>query len=212
MQRPNYLAEIKNRIISGTKGAIYVPADFIDIAQRTAVKMALSRLEEEKLIRRIMRGVYEYPEYSSFLQEFVAPDTNKVAQALARNFGWTIAPCGNTALNLLGLSLQVPAVWSYVSDGPYRTYQFDTVTLRFKHSANKDSTGISPKSALVIQALKTLGNKRVDEAIQSLRITLTPEEKKKMLFETQYTTSWIYEAIKKICKPGDENAQDGTSE
>lgn len=205
MQRPNYLAEIKNRIISGSKGAIYVPADFIDIAQRTAIKMVLSRLEEEKLIRRIMRGVYEYPEYSDFLQEFIAPDPNKVAQALARNFGWTIVPCGNTALNLLGLSTQVPAVWSYVSDGPYKTYQFETITLRFKHSANKDFTGISPKSALVIQALKMFGSKKVDDAIKPLKRTLTPEEKKTMLSETQYVTSWIYEAIKKICKPGDEN-------
>lgn len=205
MRRPNYLAEIKNRIVSGAKGTIVVPADFIDIAERTAVKMALSRLEEEKLIRRIMRGVYEYPEYSSFLQEYIAPDPHKVAQALARNFGWTIVPCGNTALNLLGLSMQVPAVWSYVSDGPYKTYNFDTVMLRFKHSANKEFNGISLKSALVVQALKTLGSKKVGEAIPSLIITLTPEEKTKLLSETQYSTSWIYEAIKKICKPGDEN-------
>ena len=37
-------------------------------------------------------------------------DPDAVAKALARSYYWTIAPCGNTALNLLGLSAQVTAV------------------------------------------------------------------------------------------------------
>lgn len=48
------------------------------------------------------------------LKEYVAADPEVVAKALARNYHWSIAPCGNTALNLLGLSTQVTAVWSYI--------------------------------------------------------------------------------------------------
>ena len=56
---------------------------------------------------------------------------NPPPQALARSYHWTIAPCGNTALNLLGLSTQVTAVWSYISDGPYETYELNSTKLEF---------------------------------------------------------------------------------
>ncbi|MBP6491806.1 MAG: hypothetical protein KA282_02425 [Clostridia bacterium] len=206
MQREQYKAAIQERIIAQKLGAVFVPSDFKDIADRQTSKKALLRLSEEKIIRRVMRGIYEYPEYSDFLEEFIAPDPNKVAQALARNYGWTIVPCGNTALNLLGLSTQVPAVWSYTSDGPYKTYEFDKVVLKFKHTTNKEITGIGQKSALVIEALKTLGSDNIDSAIIKLAHDLTLDEKKTMLSETQYVTSWIYEGIKKICRLGDGNA------
>ena len=49
--------------------------------------------------------------------------TRRLPHALAHSYHCTIAPCGNTALNLLGLSTQVTAVWSYISDEPYKTYE-----------------------------------------------------------------------------------------
>ena len=79
---------------------------------------SLSRLVQSGTLRRILKGVYEKPKYSKLLDEYVAADPEAVANALARSYHWTIAPCGNTALNLLGLSTQVTAVWSYISDGP----------------------------------------------------------------------------------------------
>lgn len=199
MQREMHLSKIRNRILKTNTGTIFVPSDFKDIAERKTIKMALSRLCEEQIIRRIMRGVYEYPEYNDLLQEFVAPSPDKVAQALARNFGWTIVPCGDTALNLLGLSTQVPNVWSYVSNGAYKTYEFDNVVLKFKHTTNKEITGISYKTALVIQALKTLGNNNINEKIiTKLSKSLLDEEKRALLIEAKYATAWIYETIKQI--------------
>ena len=49
-----------------------------------------------------MRGVFYKPKYSKLLDEYIAPSPDAVAHALARNYGWTIFPCGDTALNLLG--------------------------------------------------------------------------------------------------------------
>ena len=206
MNRPDYLQKIQNQIQSAPKGQVFITSDFKHIADTQALNKVLSRLAEHGTLRRIVRGIYEYPEYSAFLQEYVSPDPDKVARAIARNFGWTIAPCGNTALNMLGLSPQVPAVWSYVSDGPYKTYEFGAVTLQFKHTTNKEITGISPKSTLVIQAIKTLGKENLLEAIKRLKKLLSPEEKQILLSETQYTTAWIYEAVKKICKGNYKNA------
>lgn len=62
----------------------------------------------------------------------------------------------NTALNLLGLSTQVTAVWSYISDGPYKTYEWNSTKLEFKHRTNKEITGLSYMTSLVIQAKNSL--------------------------------------------------------
>ncbi len=122
MDRPDYLNEIRNRIKAEKYGSVFVATDFADITENVKIGVCLSRLEEEKTLLRIMRGVYYKPEYSSLLGEYIAPAPDAVAHAIARNFGWTIVPCGDTALNLLGLSTQVPAVWSYVSDGTYKEW------------------------------------------------------------------------------------------
>ena len=176
-------------------------SDFADISDNMKVGVCLSRLENEKLLRRIMRGVYDKPEYNSFLQEYLEPAPDKVANAIARNYGWTIVPCGDTALNLLGLSTQVPAIWLYVSDGPYKEYSFNNTTIKFKHTANKEISKLSYKTSLVIQALKALGKENINNnVIVKFAKALTDYEKKKMLNEAKSTTSWIYEYIKSIAR------------
>jgi len=201
MNREVYLDKIENRIVSSEKGSVFVTSDFLDIANIDAVNKALSRLTQDNVVRRILRGVYEYPEYNDFLQEFIAPSPDKIAHALARNYGWTIVPCGDTALNLLGLSTQVPAVWSYVSDGNYKEYTFDKITIKFKRTTNKEISKITYKTALVIQALNVLGKEKIDDdAIEKISSGLKIDEKQKMLTEAKYATAWIYENIKLICK------------
>ncbi len=124
-----------------------------------------------------------------------------VARALARNYGWTIVPCGDTALNLLGLSMQIPATWVYVSDGKYETYTYDNTTIKFKRTTNKEISKLSYKTALVVQALKALGKENVKDAtISKLQSTLTSAEKEACIKEAKAATSWIYEYIKLICR------------
>ncbi len=157
MSRPDYLKQIGNRIRSLPEGSVFITSDFLDLADTPTINKALSRLSSEGAIRRIVHGVYDRPSFSGLLLEHAAPDINQAAKAIARNFGWTIVPCGDTALNLLGLSTQVPSVWQYVSDGPYREYTIGNRVLKFKHGANKDVSGLSDKFALIVQALRHWG-------------------------------------------------------
>ena len=201
MIRPNCLSEIKSRISASENGSVFVVADFTDITDKKTASVGLTRLEADGLIQRVMRGVYYKLEYSDFLKEYIAPVPDNVAHAIARNFGWTIVPCGDTALNLLALSTQVPAVWLYVRDGPYKEYAYDNTVIRFKRTTNKDISKFSYKTALTVQALKALGKGKVDEpVIEKLRKFLSAEEKAMMLNEAKIATSWIYEYIKQICK------------
>lgn len=123
----------------------------------------IQRLSDNNTVRRLLPGVYDKPKYSTLLDEYVAPDISQVAQVLARVNNWTIGPGGNTAWNLLGLSTQVSARWSFVSDGPYRSYTVDSHTIEFKHRTNREITGFSEITILVIEALKTLGKERISD-------------------------------------------------
>lgn len=201
MKRPDYLNQIRGNIEKSENGSVFVSTDFTDITDKKTVNMGLIRLADEGLIKKILFGVYYKPEYSELLGETVAPSPNKVAHALARNFGWTIVPCGDTALNLLGLSTQVPSQWVYVSDGAYKEYTFDNTTIKFKRTTNKEISKVSYKTALTIQALKALGKDNVSEQIICrLKKALSEEDKEKMLTEAKSATSWVYEYIKVICK------------
>lgn len=198
------IAQIKDRIETAKDGTVFVAVDFADIAQNSIVGVYLNRLESQGKIRRILRGVYEKPIYNNFLGEYISVNPNKVAKALARNLGWTIIPCGDTALNLLGLSTQVPAAWVYVSDGLYKEYSYDNVTIKFKKTTNKEISKLSYKTALVVQALKALGKESVDDTIIiKLKSDLSHRDKQTMLEEAKPVTSWIYEFIKTICRSDD---------
>ena len=195
---------IKTRIMNSPEGSVFTTVDFADVIENSRVGVILSRLEEDGVIRRVMRGIYDKPVYNDFLKEYIAPSPSLVAEALARNFGWTIVPCGDTALNILGLSTQVPAAWSYVSDGTYKEYTYDNTTIKFKRTTNKEISKLSYKTALIVQALKALGKDNIgDTIINKLKNDLTDEEKTTALLEAKAATSWIYEFIKQICK-GDE--------
>ena len=195
-----YSKQIQLRIHESPEGSIFVNSDFADIADTETIRRNLNRLTKVGILRRIINGIYEKPKYSKLLDEYVAADPAAVAQALARSYHWTIAPCGNTALNLLGLSTQVTAVWSYISDGPYRKFSWDNITLSFRHRANREISFMSETTTLVVEALKTLGKDRVDDGIiLSLRNRLPKEEKKKMLEEATGVSEWIYTVIRKVC-------------
>ena len=201
MSNTSLANRIKEQINLSRYGTVFVSVDFAEYADKSRIGVILSRLEADEVIRRILRGVYYKPEYSEFLQEYIAPLPDDVAHAIARNYGWTIVPCGDTALNLLGLSTQIPAAWVYVSDGKYEKYSYENTTIQFKHTTNKEISKLSYKTALVVQALKALGKENVKDAmIKKLQSTLTLTEKEAMLLEAKAATSWVYEYIKLICR------------
>lgn len=193
--------QIKEQINQADPETVFIASDFSHIAPINTIRQCLSRLEKSQQIVRIMRGVYYQPAYSELLQEYEAPSPHHVAMALARNFGWTIAPSGAAALNMLGLSTQVPARWSFVSDGPYRSFSFGNIIMEFKHCSSKEISGMSDKTALVIQAIKALGKENIDKGnLQRIHRALSAKEKARLLTETRHTTAWIYAYIKEIVK------------
>ncbi len=185
------------RIYGMKRGWCFTPKNFLDLGTPSAVWQALSRLEKKGTIRKIMRGVYDYPEKNTYLEGYASPDPDRVAQTIARSNGWHIVPDGNTSLNILGLSTQIPAEWSYLTDGPNRQYQVDTIRLIFKKRAAKETSKLTWNSAVLVQGIKALGREAVtDEELQRLGSYLTPSNWKTTIKECRYVTNWVLEIMK----------------
>ena len=183
------------------RGWAFSSNDLLKKFNRQQADNVLSDLVKEGKIRRVCRGIYDYPKYSEFLKQDLSPDIDQVARAFARKFNWRIEVLGDTALNILGLSTQVVAKYIYLSDGSNRTYDILGTTLEFKKSSLKNIGFKYKESSLIVQALKALGKERITEdVIESIRKRIEPKTYPKILKDTQSSTVWIYEAIKQICR------------
>ena len=192
---------IKRRISELGYGAVFIANDFLEIAGYETARKALNRLADDGSIHKILRGVYYCPRYSELLMEYEAPSPHQVALAIARKFNWNIAPSGVTALNILGLSTQVSSKWGYISDGAYNSFKLGNITIEYKHRANREISGMSYKTALIIQGIKALGKGNIDElTIDKIRKYLNENELKVLAQEARPTTVWVYQTIKRICR------------
>ena len=182
------------------RGKVFSSRDLKISIGEASLRQNLKRLVDSGFIRRAQRGFFERPVHSKFLQENLGTDMQKMAESIAKNNRWTIAPTGNSALNLLGLSTQVPASWTFVSDGPYKKYDIGGKSLEFRHRANRSISGLSAKTNLVIQALKSLPEEEITEAvIEKIRQNLNESERTKLLRESILTSRRILGHIKRIC-------------
>lgn len=193
--------QVISRIYGHQRGWAFSKNDFVDLGGDAAIRKALSRLEAKGTIRRVIRGMYDYPRISTLLNETMGPDLGELAEALARKSGWRIQPSENTALNLLGLSTQLPAQSVYLSDGPSKTYAVGKRQLIFKKRRLKESSFKHRESKLVVQALKALGQQRIDEKLrQKLSKQWTPELWRKIVRDTKTAPAWVHGIIRSIAE------------
>jgi Family of unknown function (DUF6088) len=193
--------QILRRIGRFEPGKAFSAKDFLDIASRTTIDVALAKLAIEGKIRRIRRGLYDTPKFNAALGGKLSPDIDEAARAIARRQHWTIVPQGAWAANLLGLSTQVPSKISYLTDGPTKEIQIGRRSIHFRHAGPKVMAGLEGKEALVIQALRHLGERNVGtREIETLRSVLSPRERRRFLKNTRFTLDWVHDVAKRIAE------------
>ncbi|MBI5282816.1 MAG: hypothetical protein HY858_14120 [Candidatus Solibacter usitatus] len=191
--------QIVARIEGLPKGEAFSAKDFLDIASRGTIDVALASLARSGAIRRVRRGLYDVPRVNPALGGELSPDIDSAAQAIARRQRWKIIPDGAWAANLLGLSTQVPAKIVYLTDGPSKAVPIGRRTIHLKHAGPKTMAGLEGKSALVVQALRYMGKEGVGhQEIKKLRALLSPAEKRNLFRDTRFGVDWIYEAAKRV--------------
>src|ERR1039458_912422 len=157
-------AKLKSRIYGSGRGSAFTPNDFLDIAGRDAVDKVLSRLAVKGTIRRLAWGLYDYPREHPELG-MLSPDIEKVAKALAGKDRIRLQPAGAYALNLLGLSEQVPARVVFLTDGTSRTVKMKIgrQEIQLRHTTPKNMAAAGRLSGLLIQALRHLGKEHITD-------------------------------------------------
>ncbi|MDU6065085.1 MAG: DUF6088 family protein [Anaerococcus sp.] len=201
----SYLDQIKNRINDFDSRKVFINNDFLDIAGNETVRRTLNQLVSENKIKRVINGFYYNPIYSELIGEYEAVSIHELALAIARKYNWNIAPYNSTALNLLGLSTQVPTHYKYISSGRYKEYKIGDIILEFKKVNLGEIANMSLKTATVIQAIKSLGKENItSEVIQKIRENLTEKERTDLMNESKSVSAWIYEVIREICEGQNE--------
>ena len=124
-------------------------------------------MTEDSLGRMTAMTTYDYPMFSKMLNRQVAPDLEQVAAAIARNLQYEMQPTGNSALNRLNLSTQLPAQYTYLWSGRSRDFKVGTQTIRFRSAPKRDFSPRLLQSRLLVQSLRMLDSTPMDDTVKA---------------------------------------------
>ncbi|PDT32258.1 hypothetical protein CO671_29815 [Rhizobium sp. M10] len=178
------------RARTGGRGGVFTPSDFLSIAGRAAVDQALSRLVKGGKLRRLARGLYDFPKvHPQFGMLSPAPDD--IAQALARETGSQLQISGARAANALGLSTQVPAKNTYLTDGPSRRVVLGKRVVDLRHASPKHLIAPGSAAGTVVQALRHVGAMRAGDVAQIAARRLSASDKKTLASSAVQAPAWM---------------------
>ncbi len=192
--------KLKEQVEKRQRGAVFVTREFLELGSRAAVDEAFSRLTKEGVIRRLRRGLYDYPRLHPTLGP-VPADPDIIAAALARKTCSRIQNAGARAANALGLSTQVAARPIYLTDGRRRSVQVGEQTIELRHASPRSMAGAGRVEGTVIQALRHLGPEHIDEAtVQQLRQSLSARDKIALRREAFSAPGWLIPILQQIAQ------------
>jgi hypothetical protein len=189
---------IKRAQASG-RGSVFTPSDFVDIAGRASVDQSLSRLVKAGRLRRLSRGLYDLPKIHPKLGA-LAPSPDVVAQALARETGSVVQIAGARAANALGLSTQVPARSTYLTDGPARRVILGKRVIDLRHASPKHLVAPGSAAGTVVQALRHLGPPRATEVVDVASQQLSIGDKRLLGKTLGQAPAWMRPTLLKIAQ------------
>ncbi len=193
--------KILSRIYGGGRGRVFTPNDFADLGSQDAVHQALSRHARAGTIRKLARGLYDYPRQHPKLG-LVPPSDEHIAKALNGRHSTRIQLSGAHAANMLGLSTQVPMRTVFLTDGDSRKVQLGRRQIVLKKTTPRQMATAGRASGLVIQALRWLGAAHVDDkTIAALKRRLGPDEKKQLLADVRHAPGWVAEVMRQVAAP-----------
>ena len=163
--RRNIGRRIVNNIKKCGRGTIFFPSTFMSYGDIKSVSKSLERLTNDAVIIRLANGIYLYPKIDKKLGLGVLyPSIEDIAIQIAKRDHARIAPTGAYALNLLGLSTQVPMNVVFLTDGsPRRIRLGDNKTITFKHTVPKNLAFVNKTAQLATFSLKEIGQSCINE-------------------------------------------------
>ena len=196
---------IINNIKKGGRGSIFFPNSFVSYGDIKSVSKALERLTNDAVIIRLANGIYLYPKIDKELGLGVLyPSVEEVALQVAKRDKAHIAPTGAYAMNLLGLSTQVPMNVVFLTDGSPRKIKLgNNRIITFKHTVPKNLAFVNKTAQLATFALKEIGKSSVNEEHQkALKQAFSTINEKSIEADYKLMPAWIRKIIKDFYSEG----------
>ena len=200
MERTIVEEKVAKKLKRQQKRSILFADDFLDLASPESINKALFRLKGKGLLIRLAHGIYLYPQTD---KEFgvLYPSAEEIAVAIAKRDRARIIPTGVQALNKLGLSTQIPLKVVFLTDGAARSLKIGKRTITFKKTSPKNLLVKGEISGLVIQALKSIGqNKLEDDNLKKFQAILKKEKKEIILHDAKLAPAWINKILMSVTK------------
>lgn len=192
--------KVLSRIYGRGRGSVHVPTDFLDLGSRQAIGLALHRLAKKGTIRRLARGIYDYPKQHPTLGD-LTPSAETIAQALAGRDRARLQPAGAYAANILGLTEQVPAKAVFLTDSLSRTAKIGPLTIQLRQTTPRNMASAGRLSGLLIQAFRELGKEHITpERIQHLKRTLPSEKRRELLKDLKLAPAWMHPLFRTLAE------------
>jgi hypothetical protein len=193
---------IRERVSRIEAGKLFTISDFKDVNNDSLITRTLSRLQSEGKIVRVATGIYMNPKKTQF--GLLYPTIDQIAQKIAERDKAQIMPTGDTALNMLGFSTQVPMNAVYITNGAKRKVKVGNRNILFKNVVQKNFQFKGKLLPLIIIALKELGANRVTNEIREKITKLVSEsstnERDTMMHDLYLSPVWIKELLLPIIK------------
>lgn len=195
-------AKVLSRIKAAGLGQVFTPRNFLDLGSREAIDQALSRYARAGTLRKVSRGLYQLPKAHPTLGS-VPTSTEAIAEAIKGRDAVRLQPAGAYAANMLGLSEQVPVRALFLTDGPTRRVKIGKREILLKHTTPRFMATAGRPSGLVIQALRWLGQRHVDEStVRKLRRNLKPEDRANLIKDAHLAPAWIAAIFRQLAEDG----------
>ncbi|PIE84862.1 hypothetical protein CSA08_04985, partial [Candidatus Gracilibacteria bacterium] len=145
--------KVKDKVSSLPYGVAFASNNFRFIgANKNSIEKELSKLNADGIIKRFRRGIY-YKTKKSLLFGEVLPSPISIAQAIAKLSNARIIPDGSMALNMLGLSEQVPMKYIYLNDKLHKSEFVGNTEIIFKRINPKKLKAYNKKAGLILSAI-----------------------------------------------------------
>ena len=188
------------RIFGAGRGYVFTPSDFLHLGSRAAVYTTLARGAKAGRIRKLAQGLYDYQRIGADGQPLL-PTTEAVVRALVGREATRFQPFGAHAANVLGLTEQVPVRVVFLTDGKSRTVSIGRRKILLRHATPRQMATAGRKSGTIIQALRWLGKRSVDDStIARVRAQLTPRERRELWKDVRHGPVWMTEILRAIAR------------
>ena len=190
--------KVLDRIRGHRRGWVFTPAHLADLGSRNAVASALKRFKARGVVRQLARGLYDYPVQDPVLG-MATPSADAIARALVVRDAIRLQPSGAYAANVLGLSEQVPSRIVFLTDGPARKVKIGIREILLQHTTPRNMAPAGRKSGTLIQALRHLGQKQVDDKVlATVRRHITTPERSAILKDLRHAPVWIADLLRPL--------------